>query len=202
MTLLADFSDVGIANLALSAAEAPSTLVGLEQPNSKAARVCRLQLPMARDSIIRNYGFAFSNTEEACAEVLPAPIGGDFANAFNYPTEALRIIRVKGMTKQQWRTDGRRQILATATGPIIVMYKKRVTDFSLWDQLALDLLVADLALRIAPELTHVQGITARLKESYADLAHRAPRIDAFEQESEGDDYDDAQYVPGYIAARA
>ena len=185
MTLLADLSEVGIANLALSSAEVPSTLVSLEQQNSKAARICRLQLPVSRDSIIRNYGFAFSNAEEACAEVLPAPIGGDFANAFKYPVEALRIIRVKGMTKQQWRTDGKRQILATAQGPIIVMFKKRVTDFSLWDTLAIDLLVADLALRIAPELTHVQGITSRLKESYAELAHRAPRIDAFEQEKCG-----------------
>lgn len=202
MALVSDTSETGIANLALSAAEIPSVLTSMDQPNSKAARLCRMHLPRARDSVLRGFGFAFARGIQSCVEVLPAPVGGDFPHAFAQPTDALRILRVDGLTKREWRTDGDRQILAAVTGPIKVHFIRREFDFTRWDTLAIDLVSIDLALRVVPELAHVQGISARLREQYADLAHRAPRLDAFEQDSTEDDYDDDHYVPGYIGVRA
>ena len=201
MALVSDTSETGIANLALSAAEVPSVLTDFNQPNSKAARVCRMHLPRARDSILRSFGFGFSRGLEAVAEVLPAPIGGDFKRAFAHPLEALRILKIEGLVKRQWRTDGDRQILASVAGPLQVHFIRRVFDFTRWDSLALDLVVIDLAIRVVPELTHVIGISSRLKEQYADLARMAPKLDAFEQDSDEDDYDYDNWVPSYIGVR-
>jgi hypothetical protein len=197
----ADVSETGIANLALSACEVPSSLTSLDQKNSKAARVCRLHLPVARDFVLRTYAFAFSKFSETCPEVLPAPTGGAFRRAYGRPAEALRIVQVDGLLKRQWRVaEGNDRILANGGTSISVWFVKRV-GFEMWDVLARDMCVAYLATLIAPELTHVPRILSNVTQKFADLELRATRIDAQEQDS---DQDDSQYDPwctSYVTAR-
>jgi hypothetical protein len=202
MGLISDHSETGIANEALSAAQVPSILSDLDQKNSKAARVCKLHLPAVRDELLRAHGFSFSRAQEIVGEKLPAPLGGSFGKAFSWPTDGLRIVSIDGLTKRQWRPETGARILASASGPLTVHFIKRIMLFPQWDALARRLMVLTLATRIAPELTRTRAVRADLQEELQMLLREAPKIDAYEQDSEQDDTDDAAWVPGFIAVRA
>jgi len=201
MALTSDNSETGIANEALSAAMVPSILSSLDQPNSKAARVCRLHLPAVRDEILRAHGFAFARQMVALSAVSPAPVGGEFTTAFPWPEDALRIISIDGLTKRQWRPVTGHQILASTAGPVTVQYIASIGNFGLWDALARRMMVVSLAVRVAPELTRTRAAKQDLIVELQQLSDLAPKIDAYEQDSEQDDGDYDAYVPAFIAAR-
>lgn len=202
MATIADTSEVGVANEALSACQVRSTIAALNQANSKAARVVRLHFAETRDAILRSYAFAFAS-EIATVPALPGVMaGGAFTTAFAWPQNALRILGVDGLDKRAWRVAGDRRILCNAAGSIVVRFVERKTDFAVWDPLARALFVNALAIKICPELTHHAGIRQRLAEEFARLEAQAQKIDAFEQDSQQDDGDHDAYVPEYIRVRA
>lgn len=201
MAMTADTSETGIANEALSAAEIPSTLSSLDQPNSKAARVCRLHLPNVRDEILRAYAFGFSSTMVRIPALSGVPDGGVFQSTFEIPVDALRILRIDGLNKRQWRTTTDKRILAAAATSVVVHYVKSVGDFTQWDALARQMMILQLAIRISPELNRHRGIKQSLQNDWKYLEEQAEKIDAFEQDSEQDDTDYDAWVPSYIAAR-
>lgn len=202
MTDLADLTPTGICNLALSAAEVPSVLVNVEtETNSKAARVCRLHFAKSRQSVLRNFAFSFSQAWQPIAEQSPAPVAGRFRHAFTLPATCLRVVRVEGVNKRDWRPAGQHVLLVCRAGPLNALLVEDKPVLTEWDALAIDLLVLDLAQRIAPELTHLQGLRDRLERQYKDIAFLAPKLDAFEADSEEDDADFETYVPESIAVR-
>lgn len=194
-------SDVHLCNVALSDCKSASTISSLTQPNSKAARVCRLHVPLVRDAILRSYAFGFSTDDDIVPVAGVAPSGA-FASIYAQPAACLRIIRVAGLRKEQWRTYNENTFLAQSKKPLSVHYVRRTDNFEQWtDPLALALFAKKLAMAIAPEMTHQQSINERLMRELADLEAKATRIDAIEQASHDDDHDIDAYVPGYIAAR-
>ncbi len=199
--MTADTSETGIANEALSAAEIPSTLASLDQPNSKAARVCRLHLPNVRDEILRSYAFGFSSDMLLIPALSTLPAGGTLQTAYQMPVDALRILRIDGLNKRQWRTTTDKRILASATGSVVVHFIKSIGDFTRWDALARQMMILQLAIRISPELNRHRGIKQSLQSDWKYLEAQAEKIDAFEQDSEQDDTDYDAWVPSYIAAR-
>jgi hypothetical protein len=201
LTILSDNSEAGLANQALSLAEVRSTISSLDQPNSKAARVCRLHFAQVRDAVLRTYGFSFSTSWRSVAALPDAPAGGVFSTAFDLPEDFLRMIKVDGLSKRSWTlAEGR--LLATATGSLTIGYVKLVADFTLWEPLARNLFITQLAIRVAPELTHLRGIRQQLQLDLQKLELEATKIDAYESDSAEDETDHAAWVPEYIRVRA
>lgn len=194
--------EVVIANMALSDAENASTISSLAQPNSKAARVCRLHFQLVRDTVLRRYAFGFSTDIATAVRVGPS-LGGALRSVYQKPALCLRIIRVDGITKREWRNFGETQFLAGSNlSPLKVHYVKSVANLGLWDDpLAVSLLKKHLAIAIAPELSHSRGIIDRLNRELADLAADALLVDALEQDSVDDDNDDGFYIPEYLRVR-
>jgi hypothetical protein len=194
--------EVASANRALSHIGIRSALPDLNQQNSKAARVLRNHFGHVRDRILRTYDLGFAKADEQLTPVNPSGLTGIFTKAWNWPETALRIVSVRPFTKRQWRTQENRRILTCATPAApVAIFVRQVEDLAKWDDLAASMFEHELALAVAPELTHRRQSALDCERRLEGLRQKATLIDALEQDSVEDDYDADHYIPGYIAAR-
>ncbi len=199
MPSVADDSEAGIANLALSLAQSSSQISSLDQPNSKAARTCKRWYPVVRDELLRSYFWNFATDWIAIAEVLPAPTGGKFLKAFEIPEDCLRVLEVANIAKADWTVGKDKRLLCNGTAPLDVRGILRIDAIGRWDALFKSMFAHQLAIRVAPELSRHRGIVKDLKPLFDELRMQARTIDSYEKEQDNNEPD---YVSEYIAVRA
>lgn len=138
----------------------------------KAARLANAIFADQRDVVLRAHPWNFALARAELTAHVTAPLWG-FANAYDLPGDpdvCLRVISVEGEADAgagAWQIEGR-QIVTDLASPIRILYLRRVTDYALWDVLALDALAARLAMELAEPLgksTSLHNAMARLYDN-------------------------------------
>ena len=156
-------SDVTIVNRAL-------TLLG-ERPitafsdDSKAARLATRDFADERDDLLAAHPWNFAIGRASLAANATAP-EWEFARAFDFPVDALRIILVSGEELgYEWKVEGR-QIVTDLSAPIEIQYVKRIEDANLMPPYFREALAAKLAWGWAQSLTGSNTIEAQKEKQY------------------------------------
>ena len=135
----------------------------------KAARLASAIFADQRDVVLRAHPWNFALARAELTANATAPLWG-FAEAYDLPGDpdfCLRVIAVEGEADAgpgAWQIEAR-QIVTDRASPIRILYLRRVTDYALWDALALDALAA----RIAMELSEPLGKSTSLHNAMARL---------------------------------
>lgn len=185
MAELADYSEVGVANLALHMMGRGALLTSLSD-NSQAARVMRLALPYARDAVLRSFPWNFAKARATIAAQATAP-DFEFSHQYLLPTDpwCLRVLRVDGLDGSDWRIEGR-NLLCNDSGPVSIKYVQRVTDLAQSDPLFVAALATRLAADTALSITESSAKAEDLMRSYQAKLREARAVNS--QESQRDDF--------------
>jgi hypothetical protein len=170
-------SETDICNLALQrlGAKAISTL----SEDSAAGRECNRIYEHARDSELRAHPWNFARARVALAADSVTPAFG-FANQFPLPSDFLRILPDVDVT--DWQIEGG-SILTDDAAPLQLIYIKRVTDVTLFDELFIELLVSRIAVGLAEKLTQSNTKLNIAHEQYKLIKAEAMRVNSFENTS-------------------
>jgi len=179
MPLYAEASEVGICNEALGLVELKE-ITSLDQAHSKAARVCTIHYPSTRDGLQREYPWNFNKARVSLAAAGTAPVYG-YARAFALPGDCLRVREVDGCPDDAWQVEANGMLVTDLAAPLSIAYSARVTDVARFDALFRRLLVAELAVAIAPRLGRQRSIKRDIREDLVELRRQAKKADAQER---------------------
>lgn len=159
----ATLSEVAVANMAVDVID-DYPLTSLDD-DTKVGRFMARNFGPARDEILQRYPWHFAKKRALVAASATAPaFGWDYA--YNFPDDCLKPLPLR--TDGEWNGQPipfeveSRQILTDKSGPLKLLYIRRVTAMSQWTPLAARVLANYLALLGA------QNITG--KSSYAEKA--------------------------------
>lgn len=156
MAQLADLTETGMANLALSMARQEG-IESLDDSPEHPARVCRKWFAVTRDALIRKGQWNFAKWYVSLP-ALAAPVPAfKWTTYFAKPVDALKILAIEGCSEDDWEVVGP-YIATDAAAPINVTYSRRVTEVPQWDALFRVLFASALANAIAPELAQDERI--------------------------------------------
>lgn len=168
-------SMVEIANLALAKLGDEGDITALDD-DSRAARAVAACFGPMRDAVLRDHPWDFARTRaRLAADAAPVP-WGDWT-AFPRPADFLRF--VDEADGQAYRMEGGR-ILAMTSGPLDILYIRRVEDTGLYDPLFVDALAARIAFQIALKITGSAAVQQAKWEEYRQLLATAKRVNGQE----------------------
>ena len=128
--------------------------------DTKEGRAVNRIYEQTRDALLRDHPWNFAIKRVSISANATSPIW-EYTNAFDWPSDALRIIEVD--TTEEWAVEGR-QIVSDAAAPLLIAYIHRVTDASLFDAKFIEAFSLRLAADIAFDLTASES-TARVAET-------------------------------------
>jgi len=177
-------SEVEVANSALDwvGAQAISSI----GQNTEAARLCKRNIPIARKALIRQYRWNFAFKRATLGSTGTAPDFG-FSYQFQKPTDMLHLVGVWDEDRPdheyttgciEHRVEGDK-ILANYD-PLYIFYSRDVEDVTKWDDLFVDLMGLDLAIRIAYRLTSGNARSRLLADLTRFRLDKAKAADAME----------------------
>jgi hypothetical protein len=169
-------SEVEISNRALQRLGA-GRITSLED-GSVSARACNNAYASLRDALLRTHPWSFAIARASLAADSEAPAFGP-ANAFSWPTTALRILLPKDEFLD-WEIEGRK-ILTNDTAPLEIRYINKITDPNTMDPLFREALACWMAHELCEELTQSNSKKDRLKEDLANILAEARRTNAIER---------------------
>lgn len=144
---------------------------------TKAANLCDRNWPLVRDEVLRDHPWNFAVTRANLAPVATAPAWG-FTNAFNLPSDCLRLLEVKDQRSEDYQVESR-QILSDAD-VLYIRYIRQVTDPNRMDATVVDLMAARLALELCESLTQSNTKLQLMWRQYEESLVRAKRVDGRE----------------------
>lgn len=167
---------VSICNLALTELGAANPPITDLADNTKPARACNRIFQHALEQSLRDHPWNFALKRATLAADTVAPIW-DYANAFPFPTGALRIIEVD--TTEEWVVEGQ-SILSDAAAPLNILYVDTVSDPTLFDAMFVEAYAAKIAATIAFDITASRSAVADMNTLYAQRLQSARLVDAQE----------------------
>lgn len=188
-------SEVDICNLALT--RVGTGIITTLDENSKAASLCRLHYPRARNACLRAHPWNFSIKRATLAQSSTAP-AFEFERKFALPNDCLRVIRTDweatpfsgpaiygfpgengyGGAQTPYRINGR--FLETNATTVSIEYVAEVTDPNQFDELFTDMVAQRLAAEICIALTDNASGAKQMWDIYAAKVAEARLIDAQE----------------------
>ena len=129
----------------------------------------------ALDEVLRGHFWNFAIVRKTLNPLQNAQPG--FSYAYQKPTDWLRTIEVVGL--KNWKHEGT-MILCNST-PIVLRYIRRVTKIIEWDALAKQVLVQNLAAKMAYGITESATKEKVHWEKYVALKGQAASVDAQEE---------------------
>lgn len=194
MALPAPNSPVAICNLSLSQLN-QDFVTNIETPpvGDDVAALCKKWFPEQRRATLRSHVWNFAIKRVQIAADATPPLFG-FSTAYDLPPDYIRFLTrhddigtplsgsfVEGVDYQiedgQFLTQG-----STTTGGVLNMrYIFDQEDILKWDALATDLLVVNLALKLAPKFKSSPRAIANLKDTIRELKAEAKAIDGQER---------------------
>ena len=194
MALPAPNSPVAICNLALSQVN-QKFVTNIDTPpdGDSTAALCKKWFPEVRRATLRSHVWNFAIKRVQIAASSTAPIFG-FDTAYDLPPNYIRFLTrhndfgnpipgafIEGVDYQiedgQFLTQG-----AVTTGNVLNMrYIFDQEDILKWDALATDLLVVNLALKLAPKFKSSPRAIANLKDTLREIKAEAKAIDGQER---------------------
>lgn len=172
-------SPVDIVNRALSRLGC-RRITSIDPPDDdKGARAAADAWPMVREEVLRAHPWNCVTTRAALAASSTAPEWG-FAYAYPLPADWLRTLEVDA-DNYPWITEGL-SILTDATAPLNIRYIRNETDTEQYDAHLVNVMVARLAMDLAPEMVEADlGTKQLLRREYETSLFTARHIDAVEQ---------------------
>lgn len=165
---------VEIANRAITFLGA--TPISSLDDDTKEGRACKRLFEQTRDQLLRDHPWNFAIKRASLAANITAPLF-EYTNAFDFPTNTLRIIEVD--TTEEWAVEGQ-QIVSDAAAPLNVVYIERVSDPNLFDPKFTETFALRLAADIAFDITASQTVVASAEQKFSVLLKEARLIDAQE----------------------
>ncbi len=192
MALPAPSSPVAICNLAL-ALNNQGPVTNIDTPTTDTESLCKLHFPQVRRATLRSHPWNFAIKRIVIAQDATAPIFG-FNTRYSLPPDFLRFLTrhadlgepVPGLfaegTDYQiengfFLTDGS----STSSGALNMRYIFDQTVISSWDALAVDLLVLNLGLKLAPKFKSAPRAVQNIKDQIRELKAEAKAIDGQER---------------------
>jgi hypothetical protein len=135
-------SETEICNNALQLLGA-GRITSISDSTDKKARECNVAYASTRDALLRRHPWSFAiRRAELAADATPPAF--DYANAFTWPTEALRVLKPTNDPFIDWQMEGRK-ILTNYDAPLQIRYVAQVIDPNEMDALFREALAAKLA---------------------------------------------------------
>lgn len=192
MALPAPNSPVAICNLSLAINnQAPVT--NIEVPKTDVEALCKLHFPQQRRATLRSHPWNFAIKRIEIAEDATAPIFG-FNSRFRLPQDFVRFLTRHtelGEPIPSTFAEGTNYQIedgfflsdeGTLNGSALRMrYIFDQEDISAWDALAIDLLVLNLGLKLAPKFKSSPRAKQDIKDQIRELKAEAKAIDGQER---------------------
>ncbi len=176
---------VDIANIALDYL-AQEHVSDIESPSTEDEDLIALHYDAARQGLLREFVWNFAKVSGTANRQGDAPEASGFADDYNFPAPALRILNVGGEIELDffYRFDIQgRQIYIDNDGAetVNVRFIKDVTDVALFDPLFINILALKLALRLAYKFTQKRNVVQNVKELLSEEIIKAVSIDGQER---------------------
>ena len=147
-----------------SIANAALTLLGERRissldDNTKAAKTLKDRYDEVRDDVLRAHPWNFATTRAALAKNATAPTWG-FANAYDVPTDFLRLIEIDNPANHTYQVEGR-QIVTDMGAPLNIIYTRQATVVVHYDPMFRQAFAAALAADVAEVFT---GTTSKVEQ--------------------------------------
>lgn len=148
--------------------------------NTKAARLCSQRWPAVRDAVLRAHPWNCASAQaELAASATPA--GWKYQAAFPLPADCLRVLSVcfGGADVDAWEVQAG-AVLCDGSGPLQVLYIRRIDDPRLFDPLLCETLTARLSATLAYPITASTALAQSFWAHYAEKLREARGVDARE----------------------
>lgn len=158
-------SGVEICNLALDLLRQTDKVESIETPESDTEILCARWYDMTRRSVLRAFPWNFARKRAALSLNATAPAFG-YPNAYNLPNDYLELVFVGDNYDDDYETEysvesGQLLIDNSAAASINICYIHDFTIVAKFDALFVDLLSAELAIRLSNSIT---GMNKSMKE--------------------------------------
>jgi hypothetical protein len=158
-------SDVEICNLALDLLRQTDRVENIEDPESDTEVLCSRWYDVVRRSCLRAFPWNCARTRTSLSRNATAPSFG-YPDAYNTPSDYLQLVFIGDNYDEDYETDysvegGQILIDNDGAATLNICYIKDLTIVAKFDAILLDLLVAEMALRLANSLT---GVNKSMKE--------------------------------------
>jgi hypothetical protein len=190
-------SVIEICNMALGKAGITDTITNLDTEQSVEALWCKVNYPIARDSVLRDFPWRFATKTISLGALDEKRQDGK--SVFLYPSDCLNIINVSNGGTQNFEieiigiNDDMRKVIITDSEQAEVKYIARVTDPNLFDPL----FVVALAWYIASDLAlsvggNKEGRSQLAMQQYEFTKAKAQRASI--AESRGNPYTSNEFM--------
>lgn len=174
-------SETDIANLAAVRIGTESRITSLDD-NKVLARSLKAVWATERQAVLRDGTYNFATTRKSLP-ALSANQAGEIAPwdfAYQLPTEALRLLEVRDLSRYDGYELEGRKILTYAAAPLLVRYVVDVAELSLWDSLAVEAFATRLAWKVGPKIAGSAFNAQACWAEYREAIGRAKGVDARE----------------------
>ena len=166
--------EVGLCNMAL-------VLVGEERINAltednKPARFCNQHYPNIRDEVLREGSWNVATRRAALSIDAVKPVY-EFTNAFQLPTDFLRLIRLENQRRDHRLEEDK---ILSDEGSMNIMYVFQLTDVSRMDPLLQKAIATKLAAELAIPIAQNLDLYRTLNALYTERIAEARLQDAME----------------------
>ena len=152
------------------------------EDNTKSARLCARNWPVARDAVLRAHPWNFAIKRRVLApEALSTAEAADqwgFTYRFPMPADMLRLVEVRDLSAAEYQVEGR-SILAN-TSALYVRYVWREEDPNKYDSTFFDVAATRLAFEICEPITQSNTKKDALWQEYKDQMSEAKSFDGQE----------------------
>lgn len=189
-------SVIEICNMALGKAGITDTITNIDTEQSVEALWCKVNYPIARDSVLRDFPWRFATKTISLGAL--AEKRQDGKNVFLYPSDCLNILTVANGSIQNFEIeligvgDNMRKVIITSSSQAEIKYIARVTDPNLFDPLfivALSWYIAsDLALSVGGNKEGRSQLAMQQYEHSKAKAQRASVAEARENPYASDEF--------------
>lgn len=180
-------SDVDICNRGLQKLGA-ARITSLTE-DSPAARDCNASYDILRRAELRAHPWSFS-IKRAQLAALVTPPEFQFANAYQMPSDCLRILGDDDQdTQKDWRIEGR-TIVTDDASPLYIRYVSDVTNTGEFDALFVEALASKIASELAEKITQSTSKKAQADQDYERAIRKAKAVNAIEKRADEPPEDD------------
>jgi hypothetical protein len=180
-------SDVDICNRGLQKIGA-ARITSLTE-DSPAARDCNASYDILRRAELRGHVWSFSVKRAQLAALTDAP-EFQFANAYQMPSDCLRILGDDDQdTQKDWRIEGR-TIVTDDDSPLYIRYVADVTDTGQFDALFVEALASKIGYELCEKITQSSSKKESVFRDYTLAIREAKRVNAIEKRSDEPPEDD------------
>ncbi len=172
-------SKIEIINQALSSLGEPP--IETISEDTKQARAAVLIYDDKRDALMQEHLWNFAISRASLPVSMTTPEWG-FDNAYQIPSDSLRIVSVEFQDDDSWEVEGQ-TIVTDAEGPLNVKYISRVEDENQMTAQFRETLAALLAKELAEILVKTSTVKADLQQEYSDKLRIARSMDGAEADA-------------------